>query len=218
MLVNFRAPASRLASLLPPACELDSWDGRAYVSLVALRMERVRIRGLALPGLTAFPQVNLRFYVRHAGRPAVCFVQELVQNRLLVAGARWLYGEPFRAGYIRSEVMDRPDGTTLACHFGRDRPEAHLHVSGGPLLPAPAGDTFAHWLKERTRGCRAGAGGRVRTFDVTHPPWAVRRVEAVRLDACFADLYGADWSFLDGARPASVVYAEGSEVSVSMPS
>jgi hypothetical protein len=34
----------------------------------------------------------------------------------------------------------------------------------------------------------------------------------------FARLYGADWAFLDRARPASALYAVGSEVSVSMPS
>jgi uncharacterized protein YqjF (DUF2071 family) len=188
------------------------------VSLVALRMERVRIRGLALPGLTAFPQVNLRTYIRHAGRPAVCFVQELVPRRLLAVGARWLYGEPFRAGYIRSQVTETSGGATAEYRFGRDRPDACLRVSAGPPMPAPADDTFAHWVKERSRGCRAVSRGRLRTFDVTHPLWAVRRIEDLHLDMSFARLYGADWAFLDRARPASALYAVGSEVSVSMPS
>jgi uncharacterized protein YqjF (DUF2071 family) len=218
LFVNFAVPAPRLVPLLPTGCELDSWAGRCFVSLVALRMERVRVRGLALPGLTAFPQVNLRFYVRHAHRPAVCFIQELVPSRLLVAGARWLYGEPFRAGYIRSQVTETRDGAMVAYHFGRDRPEAHLQVTGGPPMPVPADDTFAHWLKERTRGCRALSGGRLRTFDVAHPRWLVRRVDDVRLEARFAELYGAEWSILDGARPDSVLYAVGSAVSVSPPS
>jgi uncharacterized protein YqjF (DUF2071 family) len=219
LLVTYEVPAIRLAPLLPPHCQLDTWTGRCYASLVALRMERVRIRGWAVPGLTAFSQVNLRFYARHEGRAAVCFVQEMVPSRLLAAGARWLYGEPFRVGYIRSHVTDAAPGVAVEYHFGPGRPTARLRVLSGSVLPPPESDTFAHWVKERTRGCRARpAGGRLRTFDVTHSPWAVRQVTDVQLRVDFAELYGAAWAFLDAAQPASVLHAEGSEVSVSMPS
>lgn len=199
---------------MPPGCELDAWEGRCYVSLVALRMERVRIGGLAIPGLTAFPQVNLRFYLRHAGRAAVCFVHELVPHRLLAAGARWLYGEPFQAGCVRSRVAADGDAVTVEYRFGRDRADALLRVSSGPAGAAPPGDSFAHWVKERTRGCRTRSG-RLVTFDVAHTPWAVRPVRDARLELRFAEGYGAEWSFLDSTPPASVLHAEGSDVTVS---
>jgi uncharacterized protein YqjF (DUF2071 family) len=217
LLVTFEAPAARLGPLVPPGCTLDTWQGRAYVSLVALHMAGVRIRGLPVPGHTAFPQVNLRFYVRHAERPAVCFVEELVPKRLLVAGARWLYGEPFRAGYIHLRLTETAAGPAAEYRFGPRGPDARLRVSGGQVLPAPSPDSFGHWVKERTRGCRAGSGGRLRTFDVAHPPWSVRRVDAMEVDVPFARLYGPTWAFLDGAEPASVLYAVGSEVTVGLP-
>jgi uncharacterized protein YqjF (DUF2071 family) len=191
--------------------------GRCYVSLVALRMERVRIHGAPIPGLTAFAQVNLRFYVRHEGRAAVCFVDEMVPSRLLAAGARWLYGEPFRVAYIRTHTTEAMDATTVEYRVGRGRLEAHLQISSGPTLPAPPDDSFDHWVKERTRGCR-GRSGRLRTFDVFHPPWSVRPVTDAQVTVPFAGLYGNEWAFLDSERPVSVLHTPGSDVLVSRPS
>lgn len=216
--VTFEAPDALLAPLVPAGCQLDRWSGRAYVSLVALRMERVRIRGLAVPGFTAYPQVNLRSYVRHAGQPAVYFVQELVPSRLLAAVARWRYGEPFAAGRVETSVTSDAGSSMVEYRFGVDRPHNRIAVRGSRDTAVPDAATFGHWVKERVRGCRAGRDGRLRTFDVTHPLWALHRVESVTCEVDYAALYGRDWAFLADARPASVLYAIGSEVTVSAPS
>lgn len=216
--VTFETPDILLAPLVPAGCQLDRWTGRAYVSLVALRMERVRVRGLAVPGFTAYPQVNLRTYVRHAEQPAVCFVQELVPSRLLAGVARWRYGEPFVAGRVETSVTSDAGGSTVEYRFGVDRPPNRLAVRGSGDTTVPGAATFEHWVKERVRSCRAGRDGHLRTFDVTHPLWALHRVESVTCEVDFAALYGRDWAFLADARPASVLYAVGSEVTVSAPS
>lgn len=216
--VTFETPETLLAPLVPAGCQLDRWTGRTYVSLVALRMERVRVRGLAVPGLAGYSQVNLRSYVRHAGQPAVCFVQELVSSRLLAAVARWRYGEPFAAGRVETSVTSDAGGSTVEYRFGLDRPNNRITVRGSLDSAVPNAATFEHWVKERVRGCRAGRGGRLRTFDVTHPLWALHRVESATCDVDCAALYGRDWAFLADLRPASVLYAAGSDVMVSAPS
>lgn len=218
LILTFETPAAQLAPLVPAGCELDRWTGRAYVSLVALRMDRVRVRGIAVPGLTAFPQVNLRSYVRHAGQPAVCFVQELVPSRLLAAVARWRFGEPFAAGRVELNVADYAGGSTVEYRFGIDRPHNRISVRGSLDSAVPNAATFEHWVKERARGCRTGRDGRLRTFDVAHPLWALHRVESMICDVDFAAQYGRDWAFLTDARPTSVLYAVGSDVMVSAPS
>ena len=216
--VTFEVPDALLAPLVPVGCQLDRWAERAHVSLVALRMERVRMRGLSVPGFTAYPQVNLRLYVRHAGRPAVCFVQELVPSRLLAAVARWRFGEPFVAGRVETTVTNDAGGSTVEYRFGIARPHNRISVRGSRDSAVPDAETFEHWVKERVRGCRAGRDGRLRTFDVTHPLWALHRVDSVTCEVDYAALYGRDWAFLADARPASVLYAVGSDVAVSAPS
>ena len=218
VLLTFEAPEQGLVPLVPPGCEQDRWRDRCHVSLVALRMERVRVRGLAVPGLTAFAQVNLRLYVRHVGRPAVRFVQELVPSRLLAAVARWRYGEPFAAGRVEATLSEDSGGAAAEYGFGLDRPRWLVRVQGSAEATVPDRGTFEHWVKERVRGCGVGRNGRLHTFDVTHPPWAVRHVKTVEHDVDFAALYGPAWSFLNAARPVSVLYAVGSVVTVSVPS
>lgn len=217
LLLTYAVPDDLALPLVPPGCHPDRWDGRCCVSLVCLQMERVRIRGIAVPGLTAYPQINLRLYVRHAGRAAVRFVQELVPSRLMAAAARWLYGEPFRAGPIQARLEQQRGVCSAEYRFGLDRPRWRVAVEAAPHALVPGADSFEHWVKERVRGCRPDGSGRLHHFDVVHPPWAIRPVTAVALQVDFAALYGAAWAPLNELRPASVVYAVGSEVTVSAP-
>jgi uncharacterized protein len=217
VLVTFAVPDRLAATLVPAGCDADRWDGRCYVSLVALCMERVRVRGWAIPGLTAYPQVNLRFYVRHAGRAAVRFIREIVPSHLLAAAARWWYGEPFRTGYIRTRRTEHDGTISVSYHFGLDRPRWHVAVRSATAVTVPEPASFAHWLKERSRGCRTGRHGRLRTFDVAHPPWGVRAVRSADVSIDFGALYGTEWRVIDGQSPASVVHATGSDVTVSAP-
>jgi uncharacterized protein len=218
VLVSFVVPDALAATLVPPGCEADRWQGRCYVSLVALSMDRVRVRGWAIPGLTAYPQVNLRFYVRHTGRAAVRFVGEMVPSRWLAAAARWWYGEPFRAGYIRAQRREEGGAIAMTYQFGLDRPRWRVAVQSTSDETVPGETTFEHWLKERSRGCRRARHDRLRVFDVAHPVWSVRAVRAAEVDVDFAALYGAEWAVLDAQAPASVLYAVGSDVTVSAPS
>jgi uncharacterized protein len=217
VLVTFAVPDALALPLVPPGCEADRWNGRCHVSIVALMMEHVRVRGLPIPGLTRYSQVNLRFYVRHDGRAAVRFIQELVPSRVLAAGARWLYGEPFRRGSIRASLTQHGDEARAEYRFGLEGPHSFVTVGAAGRATVPAASSFEHWIKERVRGCRPDRAGRLRTFDVTHPAWAIRSVttHAARVD--FGGLYGPAWAALDATPPASVIYAVGSAVTVSAP-
>jgi len=87
LIVSFEVPEGLVHRVVPPALQLDRWQGRAHVSLVALGMDDVRVRGWRVPGLPAHPQVNFRTYVRHGNRPGVWFIRQLVPNRLIAAVA-----------------------------------------------------------------------------------------------------------------------------------
>ena len=64
-----------LRPLVPAALELDTIDGRAWLGIVPFRMEDVAPRGLpAIPGLSVFPELNVRTYVAYRGSPGVWFL------------------------------------------------------------------------------------------------------------------------------------------------
>jgi uncharacterized protein len=210
-LLSYPVPDAALAPHLPPGLALDRWQGDAFVSLVAFDFLDTRVGGIAWPGFTDFPEVNLRFYVREGDRRGVVLVGEMVPSRV-VAGLAWFfYNEPYRVARLRS-ATEASVGTLLGGpRAARPRPPAHDRrrgpVSrragerdrGGPLLQgAGAG------LRDRPPG-----GACCGTPSTTIHPEATARV-----DVEFGDLYGAGWAFLTGHASAHVALAEGSPVAV----
>jgi len=53
ILLTFEAPEELIRRSIPPGVEPDRWNGRTHVSLVALQMLDVRIKGWRIPGFTA---------------------------------------------------------------------------------------------------------------------------------------------------------------------
>src|SRR5207249_6400460 len=110
ILLSFEAPEDLIRRAIPPGVEPDRWNGRTHVSLVALQMLDVRIKGWRIPGFTAHPQVNFRTYVRVGGEPGVWFVRQFVSSRLIAAAGRLRCGEPVRPTPLRRRARGLPGG------------------------------------------------------------------------------------------------------------
>ena len=104
VLLTFEAPETVVRVHIHPALEPDRWNDRTHVSLVALSFEDVRVRGWRVPGLNAFPQVNLRTFVRLDRVPGVLFIRELVPNRLVAAVSRLRYNQQIGRASCRERV------------------------------------------------------------------------------------------------------------------
>lgn len=217
VLLTFAAPEDLVRASIPAGVELDRWNGGAHVSVVALRMSAVRVAGWRVPGLTAFPQINLRTYVRHHDEPGVWFVREIVPSRLIAAVARLGFGEPFRALPIRSHVSAAPGGSRVRYEVGPVVEGWHLSVTGTGVGSVPSRDSAAHHFIDRALACRQHSGRGLTVVRVTHPPWAVREVTGADYRVDFHALYGADWSFLNDTEPVSIIWAVGSDVAVFAP-
>src|SRR5215208_3559497 len=74
---------------IPATLTIDTFDGMAWIGVVPFRMQGVRPRLVpALPGLSAFPELNVRTYVSAAGKPGVWFFSLDAGNPLAVEAAR----------------------------------------------------------------------------------------------------------------------------------
>ena len=67
ILANYPVPADRLAPLLPPGVELDTWDGRHWCSLVAFQFTDTRVLGVSWPGFRHFPEWKVRMMRKAVG-------------------------------------------------------------------------------------------------------------------------------------------------------
>jgi uncharacterized protein len=72
--LHWPVEAAVLRPFISPRLDLDTFDGQAWLGVTPFRMTRVRPRWLpAVPGLSAFPELNVRTYVTGDGKPACGF-------------------------------------------------------------------------------------------------------------------------------------------------
>ncbi len=170
-----------LRGRLPRALELDTFDGTAWVGVVPFRMSGVRLRGTPpLPWFSAFPELNVRTYVKYGERPGVWFLSLDAARWLAVAVARAWFCLP----YYRARMSCTRDGgdvvyTSLRTEAGT--PKAELAARYGPrgdVFPARPG-TLEHWLTERYCLYTLSRRGHVMLAEIDHSRWALQPAEAI---------------------------------------
>jgi len=213
--ITFAAEEEQLRPYLPGGATIDTLEGSPRVSLVAFEFRRTRVSGLAIPRHIAFPEINLRFYVRHGGERGVVFIRELVPRRAIATVARWLYNEPYQRVPMRCGVEPTEDGGVLVWHrFGRG---SSLTVKGAEDAVVPEAGSASHWLTHHSLGVGRRRDGTTLLYNVAHPTWALREVTGVAHEVDFGALYGGRWAWLNDATPSHLSLAVGSPITVSRP-
>jgi len=173
------APAA-LAAHVPAGLTLDRYDGRAWLGVTPFRISGLRARGLpGLPGLSAFPELNVRTYVTAGGRPGILFFSLDAASRAAVWAARALYHLPYAA----ARMTVRVEGDRVRYRHARPAgrfPPAAFEARYGPVAPpAPAAPgSLEHFLAERYCLYAVTRPGTLLRADVHHRPWPLQVAEA----------------------------------------
>lgn len=198
--------AGRIAARLPPDLAVDTFEGRAWLSVVPFRMADVGARGLPrLPWVSAFPELNIRTYVVAGGKPGVWFFSLDAASRLAVWGARAFFHVP----YYHAAMHCAPGGGDSVAYRSR-RTDPRLgpgdlvarYWPTGDVFRAPPG-TLDHWLSERYCLYGADRHGRVYRGDVHHAAWPLQPAAADIAVNTAADAHG----FGDLGPPAILHFA-----------
>lgn len=214
VMLSFEVDQDALRALVPRGTVLDSWNGKTFVSMVAFRFLKTRVRGVPVPFHRDFEEVNLRFYVRRehpeGPRRGVVFVKEIVPRAAIAWVARVVYDE----NYVALPMRHRVDPSSVRYEW-RHRSEWHLleaERSGEPETPAD--DSEETFITEHYWGYARQRDGSTLEYRVEHPRWRVWRATASRLEGDFTALYGDELArFLNGT-PSSACIADGSAVVV----
>ena len=172
LFLHWAVDGSALAPLLPEGLALDTFDGRAYLSVIPFTMSNVRPR--AIPAPLSFAELNVRTYVTCRGTPGVWFFSLDAASKLAVRAARTGFHLPyFDADFV---VQRAHDG---AVHY---RARGHVDVdvlyapTGPVFLTAPG--TLEHFLAHRLVLYAAANDGTVFRGDIWHPPWPLMPARA----------------------------------------
>jgi uncharacterized protein YqjF (DUF2071 family) len=172
----------KLRPLLPPAVPLDLREGTAWVGVTPFRVGALRLRGTPhIPGLTAFPELNVRTYTTIDGKPGIWFMSLDAARAVAVAAARRAYRLP----YFAADMELRASGSSIDYRSRRvssDGLPAELQGRYRPVGPPapPAPGSLEHWLTERYCLYTLDDRGALLRADIHHPPWPTPTSSATR--------------------------------------
>lgn len=191
LFAHWPVSAAALREKVPPAFELDLFDGRGWLGIVPFHMTNVAARGVpSVPWMSAFPELNVRTYVRVGDRPGVYFFSLDAGSWLTVQAARIFFNLPYypaamtvraQAGTI--EYESRRTGLSSAASFS-----ARYRPAGVPF-EASSG-SLEYFLAERYCLYNLGRFGAPYRLEIHHPPWPLQPAEAELTRNTMADAAG----------------------------
>lgn len=194
LFAHWRVDPEAVAAALPPDLTVDTFDGSAWVSALALENRSVSPGSLRLPTALdgAVPQLNLRTYATRDGDTGVYFLSLDTGLGAAAAAGSGVFGLPFRRARMRLTrtgdritFRSRRAGSTPPAVFqARYRPEGDRHRADPGSL--------AEFCVERDRyflpAAEAGGAATLRTVGpggegtivgrIDRDPWELRDVDA----------------------------------------
>jgi uncharacterized protein YqjF (DUF2071 family) len=175
LFVHWAVPPEVLSRALPAPLPLDTLEGEAWVSAVVFGIRNFRPRfAPPIPGISAFPEANLRTYVTIDGKPGVYFFSLDTNSLLSVVGARIF----FHLRYFRAATYLRRQGESVHFRSARRRPDnpGVIEVEYAPAGAAsnPKRATLDYWLVERYCLYAVDRKQNIYRAEIHHPPWALQ--------------------------------------------
>jgi uncharacterized protein YqjF (DUF2071 family) len=224
IMAQYEVDPAILAPWLPPGLELDLYTAgdtpRCYVSLVAFHFDRVRVKGISIPYHNSFEEVNLRFYVARTmpdgiRRRGVVFIREFVPHGAITLIANLLYEEPYVTVPMGHSIHAMPHGLFVSYRWGHPSNWQRLTVEALPNARLIEPGSEEEFITEHYWGYTKRSRGRTSEYGVQHPRWTVYPLNSFGVEVDFAEFFGPAFAPLNHQEPASVLLAEGSEVTVS---
>jgi len=175
LFAHWRVSSEILRALVPPTLELDTFQGEAWVAVTPFHMTGIRGRWLPpVPGLSRFPELNVRTYVKYGGKRGVYFFSLDAASRAAVWAARATYYLP----YFHARMDVRTIDGLVKYHSVRNSAaefRGNYQPTAAPQLRPPG--TLEHWLSERY--CLyAVAKSSVFRAEIHHAQWPLQNAEA----------------------------------------
>ena len=219
VMLNYEIEPTLLSRYVPPGTCLDSFNGRAYVSLVGFRFHRTKLLGrFPVPFHADFDEVNLRFYVRRkegsGDRRGVVFIAEVVHKHAIAATARVVYGENYKCLPMRHYLDTEELGKTAEYQWQINGRWCRLSARTSGLPQHPQGGSLEQFITEHYWGYSTQRKGGCLEYRVSHVPWQVWATTNARFEGDVSDLYGCEFGQVLQRSPNCAFVADGSPVIV----
>ena len=165
----------QLRPLVPSQLLMDTYEGQCWIGVVPFWMSHIHARGLPpLPGLSQFPELNVRTYVTLDGKPGVYFFSLDAANLPAVWAARTFYHLP----YFYAEMSAESKEDWIIYHSRRFKQPGEFSGRYRPVKPIEfrSRGSLEHWLTERY--CLYTVfRNKIYRAEIHHEPWPLQDAE-----------------------------------------
>jgi uncharacterized protein YqjF (DUF2071 family) len=164
---------------IPRELRVDTFDGQAWVGVVPFHLRRIAPRGTPHRIGLAFPELNVRTYIRAEEKPGVWFFSLDAASLVAVLSARLAFHLPYYWARMRMSVAGDSIAFLSYRQFPRE-PAADFiarYRPTGPVFRSVPG-SLEKWLTARYCLYTADHAGRIYRAEIHHPPWPLQLAEA----------------------------------------
>jgi uncharacterized protein YqjF (DUF2071 family) len=217
-IANYEVDPSLLSDYLPHGTELDLWNGKCYVSLVGFMFRNTKLLNFKIPFHVNFEEVNLRFYVKrldtNVWKRGVVFIKEIVPKPALTFVANTVYNENYETLPMKHAWSETDEERQVEYSWRKKAKWQTFSVQARKEAAEIEPGSKTEFITEHYWGYAKVSDSRTNEYEVTHPRWKVYDVLDYAIEVDFGEVYGAAFRFLNTQAPASVMLAEGSEITV----
>ena len=200
LFLHWEIPVDILRKSVPENLKLDLFEGKAYVSLVAFTMQKIRPKNLpAVAYISDFHEINLRTYIKNDNKKGVYFLNIEAEKTLSAFIARKMSGLPYGKSAINRAnesyvSVNAEKGFSLDAQF-----EVREIVADKSDLDKWLTERYCLYLDQDKKMYR---------YEVHHKEWELKNVKINRLNL----KYNIGEFSLPQETPELVHYSEGVKV------
>ena len=199
LFLDYQVDLNELKKFVPKELEIDLFDGKPWVSIVAFTMEKIRPKNLPhFPPISDFDEINIRTYVRSNNKSGVYFLSIEGGKSLSRKVAKCISQLPYRFSKI--------DRTNKQYHSQNAVFNDRLNIEftiGNELTKKTELDI---WLTERY-ALFQDTEKSINEFEIHHLEWSLNEIKLDHLDIDYPR-----FDKLTKKNPSRVHYSKGIQV------
>lgn len=197
--LHWEVEVSELQKFVPKELEIDLFEGKPWVSLVAFTMEKIRPKNLPpFPPISNFDEINIRTYVKSNTKTGVYFLSIEGGTSLSCKIAKAISQLPYRYSKIkRSKHQYQSTNPEF-----KDELDIQFSI-GEKITDKGALDT---WLTERY-ALFQDTEKSINEFEIHHIEWPIQKIELTKLKVNYTR-----FDKLIQGKPDKIQYSKGVNV------
>ncbi|AOR27153.1 conserved hypothetical protein (DUF2071) [Formosa sp. Hel1_33_131] len=197
--LHWQVELDDLKKFLPKGLEIDLYDGKAWVSVVAFTMENIRPKNfLSFLPISNFDEINIRTYVKKNNKSGVYFLSIEGGKRLSCEIAKGISKLPYRFSNMKRT------NNTYTSYNSQFKDQFEVTYDIGEVNNNK--DSLDKWLTERY-ALFQDTKKILNKFEIHHLEWSLRNIELKKININYKK-----FNKLIISKPNKIHYSSGVKV------